>query len=250
LKMKKIFLVFLTLLTLLWAENTFIKNLIKSNGEIAIEEYLRDLDELIYRFHIKLNKRNPSNCDKSAQESIEFALKNHSFIHLNGYDENPVEILKLSLERGKRVPNRNDYLIIGLHNMIYKAFFRDKFKITALSYDLKKLEKLYINLQIIFWQISTYKDKNGNYLFLTWQKNWQIELQKMIKNGMDIQNALVKLPSLKNEKESLFESSNMSFSMIYAKIFYIMQKIIKACGGEPKEIGTNVLKTIALSPLF
>ena len=237
-------------MTSLTADGSFIKNLIKTNGEITIEGYLKDLDELIYQFYIKLNKRNPSNYNENAKENIKYALKNHTFIHLNGYDNNPVKILQLSLQREQTITNRNDYLIIGLHNMIYKAFLRDKFKITALSYKLKNIEKLYTNLQILFWQVGTYKDKNGNYLFLTWQKNWQLELQKKIKKGQSLQSAMIEILSSKNVEKSFLEPSNMSFSMIYAKIFYIMEKIIKACGGEPKEVSTTILKSIALSPLF
>ncbi len=241
--MKNIFLIFVFSVLLIAGEFK-LENLVKSNGQIKIEEYLNDIDILINEFREKLNKRNPFGYDKSSYAVIKDALLNHQKIILSSF-ENGVDILKYALNKGKNVKNRNDYLVIGLHNMIYEAFERDKFKFTALSYDVNRLNKLYRNLQILFWQINTYKDKNGNYLFVTWQNEWQLNLQKRLSEGESFKKALSSL-----DRKELFKPCNMSFSMIYAKILYIVGKIIKQSGGEPAEIGVNVVKSIALSPLF
>ncbi len=243
--MKK-FLCLLVLFSLsLFGGEFSLSNLVKSNGQIKIEEYLKDIDFLIDEFREKLNKRNPFGYDKKSASLIKSALLSHKKIVLRSSFSNSVEVLRYALDREHNVKYRNDYLIIGLHDMIYEAFERDEFKFTALSYDVNRLNKLYKNLQILFWQINTYKDKNGDYLFLTWQNEWQLALQKRLQNGESFKKAVSSL-----DKEELFKPCNMSFSMIYAKILYIVGKIIKQSGGEPTEIGVNVIKSIALSPLF
>ncbi len=248
--MKKVIFILFIFASFLISSDFSFKNLIKTNREIKIEDYLKDIDTLLLKFYEKLNKRNPSNFDKRNEKAIKEALLKSKYIVVKNYEHNPVEIVKLSLDRDKKVAFRNDYLIIGIHDMIYKVFKRDDFKVTALSYDADKLNRLFLNLQIIFWQIGNYRDRDGNYLFLTWQSNWQIELQKALKAGIPLKKAIVSLPSLKSGRESLLEPCNMSFSMIYAKILYIVEKIIKESGGEPQEIGVSVLKSLALSPLL
>ncbi len=240
----RILFVFFLLFSLSFADFSF-KNLIKTNKEIKIEEYLKDIDSLLLRFYKKLNKRNPNSFNKNNFSIIEDALKNGKYIYIRNFADTPVMIIKEALNRDKKISFRNDYLIIGLHDMIYKAFKRDDFKITALSYDLEKLNKLFLNLQIIFWQINTYKDRQGDYLFLTWQNDWQIRLSKKLKKGEPFKKVVSNF-----SEDELLKPCNMSFSMIYAKILYIIEKIIKERGGEPQEIGVNVLKSLALSPFL
>jgi len=242
--MKKLLILILFSVSLTAIDFNF-KNFVKSNGQIKIEEYLKDIDYLINEFREKLNKRNPFGYDKKSASLIKEALLGHKKIVLRSSLGNSVDILRYALDREHDIRYRNDYLIIGLYNMIYEAFERDKFKFTALSYDVERLNKLYRNLQVLFWRINTYKDRRGNYLFVTWQNEWQLDLQKRLSEGESFKKALSSL-----DRKELFKPCNMSFSMIYAKILYIVGKIIKQSGGEPAEIGVNVVKSIALSPLF
>ncbi|MCP4970392.1 MAG: hypothetical protein GY932_07355 [Arcobacter sp.] len=72
------------------------------------------------------------------------------------------------------IPCRNDYLILGLYYLVYDLYdIEDSHKVIALEYDKNKLHKLYKNLQVIKWKIKVNRDFKGNYLFKTWQNNWQ-----------------------------------------------------------------------------
>lgn len=240
----RVFLVFLAIFSLCYGDFS-VKNLIKTNKEIKIEEYLSDIDSLLVKFYEKLNRRNPNSFNKKNENIIKSSLREGRYIFVSGYEREPIALIKKALDKEKKISFRNDYLIIGIHDMIYKVFKRDDFKVTALSYDLEKLNRLFLNLQIIFWQINTYKDREGNYLFLTWQNDWQVRLLKALREGEDFKKALLNL-----KQDELLKPCNMSFSMIYSNILYIIEKIIKERGGEPREIGVNVLKSLALSPFL
>ncbi len=240
----RVFLVFLAIFSLCYGDFS-VKNLIKTNKEIKIEEYLSDIDSLLVKFYEKLNRRNPNSFNKKNENIIKSSLREGRYIFVSGYEREPIALIKKALDKEKKISFRNDYLIIGIHDMIYKVFKRDDFKVTALSYHLEKLNRLFLNIQIIFWQINTYKDREGNYLFLTWQNDWQVKLLKALREGDDFKKALLNL-----KQDELLKPCNMSFSMIYSNILYIIEKIIKERGGEPREIGVNVLKSLALSPFL
>ena len=79
----------------------------------------------------------------------------------------------------KNIKYRNDYLILGLYYMVYDSFSIKKgHKFAALSFDVNRLQKLYKNLQILKWKLKSSKNSKGNYYFVTWQNNWQLELKR------------------------------------------------------------------------
>jgi len=133
--------------------------------------------------------------------------------------------------------------------MFYQTFSREEFKFTALSHEEKALTNLYNNLQITFWKLKHARDDNGNYLFLTWQNNWQIELEHRLKKGEKLSNAITELHHINAAKESLLQSSNTSFAHLYGKILYITQQMIRLSGGEAEDLSMSVLKTILFMPL-
>ncbi len=45
---------------------------------------------------------------------------------------------------------------------------------TALGYDTKTFKTMYYTLKVLRWKIRNAKDKNGKFLFATWQLNWQL----------------------------------------------------------------------------
>ncbi len=75
--------------------------------------------------------------------------------------------------------------------MIFDAYKMDeKHQFSAIEYDKEKMIKLYEYLQIVRWKIRTAKDDKENYLFNTWQNNWQLELAKKYKGDYNIINEL------------------------------------------------------------
>ena len=74
---------------------------------------------------------------------------------------------------------RNDYMILGLYKQFWLAYEQNEaHQITTLSYNQEALKTLFYTLKVIKWKINTKKNEHGNYLFLTWQNNWQVELKK------------------------------------------------------------------------
>ena len=129
--------------------------------------------------------------------------------------------------------------------MFYESFDMDsKYKLTALSYDIEKLQKAYKNLQIIQWRIKFNKDKNNNYLFLTWQNNWQIELSKRFNNEKLDTIKLSDLHYIKSKQESILNPSNNSFEVITSKMLLYYESTIRLLNAEPEELGIETIMSI------
>jgi hypothetical protein len=246
---KLLLLIPIILYTHLTLHAGFFENIVKSSGEEHINNYLTDLDTLLEELHIKLNKRNPKSFESSRIPLIRYAIQNVQDIHYAKLSNDCIELLNQAFDKTPSIKDRNDLIIIALHKMIYNAFNRKDFKFTALSYDLDKLNRLYKNMQILFWRIKSYKDYNGDYLFLTWQNNWQVELDRKLRQGITLEQAIGDLHYINTRKETLFDASNESFAQIYAQMLYIMEKIISESGGEPQKISFALIKTIAFLPL-
>lgn len=144
------------------------------------------------------------------------------------------------------VNNRNDYLILGLYKQLYEAYMlNESHKITALGYDIDKLKELYYSLQVINWQIKSREDINHNYLFLTWQNNWQIELKKKMKNNEKLSwEVLESLEYIKLNKETLFSPSNSNFEVLMQQMIYRVQNSLKILGAEPLDVSIEIMKTL------
>ncbi len=204
---------------------------------------------LLIKFKQKLDTRNPNNFNKrisisiirnilSAQNVI-YVQNNKKF---NSYDN----YLKLAFDKNIKIQNRNDLLILGIYKLIYEAYdIGNGHQVTALNYDIKKLQTLYYNLNSIKWRIKSVKDEANNYLFLTWQNNWQIELQKKIGNGKKPSWEMIKnLKYIKQKRETIFESSNFEFEVILSKMIYNVKSTLSNVGEEPVDVSIEAMKSL------
>lgn len=201
------------------------------------------------KLKVKLDKRNPKAYDKTLVKSINSLLMNlDNNLHLNFQGQKVTsykDYLQLAFTKDN-IDNRNDYLILGLYYLMFDAYDIDEgHQITALSYNTEKLEKLHKNLQIIKWKLKYAKDINLNYLFLTWQNNWQIELEKKIKQGYNPSwKELQGLAYIKNGKESFFAASNFSFEVLLTQMIDRVGGTLVVLGITPEEMTLEALKTI------
>ena len=100
---------------------------------------------------------------------------------------------------------------------------------------------------MIKWKIRTAKDTNDNFLFITWQNNWQIELHEKVKKGINpTWEVLENLPSIKNGKESLFDHSNPNFEILLNHMIAHVKNSARTIGDEPVDIGLNAMISLVL----
>lgn len=221
----------------------------QSNNAIEIKNDYKEISKFIINFKEKLDKRNPNAYSKDLapaiytqidklENTIELKYNNNSISSYKGY-------LQIAFSKDD-IKNRNDYLILGLYKMMYEAYnINDSMKLTAFAYSEEKLQIAYKNLQVLTWKLKVDKDLNGDYLFLTWQNNWQIELEKKVNKGLnpsweDIQN----LEHIKNGKESIFTYSNFSYENLLNTISYRVNMSLKRLGVEPTEMGVQAIKSL------
>ena len=221
----------------------------QSTGAIEIKKDYKKITKLVIKLKNKLDKRNPRAYDKdmaskiyseidNLENNLELDFKNSSVNSYKSY-------LQIAFSKDD-IKNRNDYLILGLYKQIYEAYdISSSYKITAFSYDKEKLQRLYHNLQILSWKIKVEKDLNDNYLFLTWQNNWQIELERKVKNGLkpswkDFQN----LTYIKSGEENIFGYSNFSFEHTILHMKNRVEMTLERLGIEPTEMSINAIKSL------
>lgn len=134
--------------------------------------------------------------------------------------------------------------MLGIYKLIYEAYdMKNGHQITALSYNNEKLQKLYYYLRALKWRIKTAKDDNGKYLFLTWQKNWQIEFEERVNNGEKPSWKMIqKLKYIKSKEENILEPSNFSFEVILSKMIYDVKNTLKNIGEEPVDVSIEAIK--------
>jgi len=252
--MKHLFvLIFITLLlTACSSTQDKLQGILQTTSASKIKkDYKKILTSLVI-FKEKLNARNPKNYNIEHSKNITKSIKtlaNNVYLEVNNKKlERYSEYLKYAFDKNKNTVNRNDLLILGLYKLIYEAYdIKAGHQITALSYDIKKLQKLYYNLNVIKWRIKSNKDESNTYLFLTWQKNWQIELKKNINSGKTptwemIQN----LEYIKNKKESIFDSSNLTFEVLLSKMIYHVRSTLKNVGEEPIDVSIEAMKSLVI----
>ncbi len=233
-------------------ENNFVSSVFQTNGAGLMKEYRVTLDKFLLQLGKKLILRN----QEAFSRDILFYIKNDinndaDTINLplvSSADEtNFKEYIKIAFSP-KKIKHRGDYLLVGLYKMFYWSFEAKSFhKLSALQYDGNKLQEAYEILQVVAWKIKIAKDRRGNYLYLTWQNNWQVELQKRFKRGEKLSAKLINsLKYIKNKKESLLSSSNLSFEALFAKMLFVYERALKTVGVEPKSLGTDALRTLFL----
>lgn len=227
-----------------------IKNTIQTENAKHIKNNYKEMVELLLEYKLKLDKRNPKGFSNQLNYLLQKNIRENTD-EINLYINNSIPLkhyqdyLNYAFDKNHQVNYRNDYLAIGIYKMFYESFNMDsKYKLTALSYDIDKLQKAYKNLQIIQWRIKFNKDKNDNYLFLTWQNNWQIELSKRLINEKLDAIKLSDLHYIKSKQESILNPSNNSFEVITSKMLLYYESTIRLLNAEPEELGIETIMSI------
>jgi hypothetical protein len=226
-----------------------LQEVFQSNNAIEIKKDYKRATKLVITLKEKLDKRNPSAYDKELASKIYSeidALENNIDLKINNYAMNSYKsYLQVAFSKDD-IKNRNDYLILGLYKHIYDAYdIASSYKLTAFSYDNEKLQRLYKNLQILSWKLKTERDLSGNYMFLTWQNNWQVELERKVNNGLeptweDFKN----LAYIKSGEESVFGYSNFSFELTILQMKDRVERSLERLGVEPTEMSINAIKSL------
>ncbi len=227
-------------------------SIFKTKDSNNVENNYQQSVKLILEYKEKLNKRNPRAYNKELSTTITDHLK-HSEDILYLYTKKTKfttysEYLNFAFNTDIDVKNRNDYLILGLYTLIHSAYSINKnHKFTALEYNREEIQKAYKNLRILQWKIKYAKDKNGNYLFLTWQNNWQIELLNRYNKTKIIDYASIKdLKYIKNGTESLFDNSNSSYELIIDKILFYLEDSVSKTDMNAGEVFVDVIKVTTM----
>jgi len=211
------------------------------------EDYISTI-ELLTKYKHKLDLRNPQSHDKQFSNYIYKEFTNSTnYLHLKEnekYIQNYNRYLKLAFKEDTKL--RNDYLILGLYKQIWFAYEQNEaHQITTLSYDKEALKTLFYTLKVVKWKINTKTYKNGNYLFLTWQNNWQVELKKHIDRGEKPTWELIQnLKHIKSGQENLYSSSNPNFEILMSEMIFRVENSLKILGEEPLDVSIEVMKSL------
>lgn len=246
--MNKMQSIFLIIVVFIFQACTFDKNTIKSvaqtNSATQIDEFKAEILKELINYKKKLDLRNPNAYNKNLQTSIIQEIRdNKDFINLvqdGKVLENSDEYFYYAFSP-KKIENRNDLLILGLYKMIFEAFMMDKeHQFAALSYDREKMIKLYEYLQVVRWKIKILKDDKNEYLFNTWQNNWQLEFTKRFESDFNI---IKDLAYIKANKESILDPSNFSYEIVLSKIIVNVEHSLRKINVEPYEMSLSALKS-------
>lgn len=221
-----------------------IKSIAQSNSASLIVEHKNEVLEYLLKYKKKLELRNPNSYNKELAKKITYEImQNQDYISLikNGKKLTRYnEYFHYAFSK-EQIKDRNDYLILGLYKLIFKAYSLDKeHKFVAMQYNKEEMIKLYEYLQVIRWKVRTAKDLKGKYLFYTWQNNWQIEFMK--RNPQDL-NEIKEFIYIKSKKESLSSSSNFSFEILISKMLVNIEYSLKKINIEPYEMSISAIKS-------
>ena len=223
---------------------SFVKSIFQTDGASAVKTHIDMLRNELLKYKIKLNKRNPNYYSKETSETITNEIKNSTNdltlkLLKNKTDATYKDYLNIAFS-SKHVTNRNDYLIAGIYKLLYWAYAIERsHTITTMQYDIEKLQEANKMMQIIQYRIQTAKDIDGNYLFITWQRPWQIEVLKKINSDKEI--------SLdKYTKKQLLYHSNMNFQIISSGMIFTLQETLKFLGAEVTNLSKSTIKSILI----
>lgn len=220
-----------------------IKSIAQTNSASQIESFKTEVLKDLILYKKKLDLRNPNAFNKDLKNSIIQQIKeNKNFINLVQNSKvlvTPNEYFYYAFST-QNINNRNDLLILGLYKLIFDAYKMDeKHQFSAIEYDKEKMIKLYEYLQIVRWKIRTAKDDKENYLFNTWQNNWQLELAKKYKGDYNIIN---ELSYIKTNNESIYDPSNFSYEIVISRMITNVEHTLRKINIEPYEMSVSVLK--------
>lgn len=214
----------------------------QTNGASIVREHTSVLQRQLLKYYEKLNQRNPKYTTKIESIPVLYDIKNrknNATLPILHKRENASykDYLNIAFNRSD-VKNRNDYLIAGIYKMFYWAYEIDRsHTVTTMQYDAKKIQEANKMMQIIQYRVQHEKDKKGNYLFLTWQHNWQVEVLESIYGNK-------KVDVNQYEKERLVQCSNVDFRVISEIMIFTLQESLRYLGEEGKNLGTGVLSSV------
>ena len=221
-----------------------IQSAMQTTSAAQVGMYKDQIIEDLLKYKKKLDLRNPYSYNKSLSDDLTKQIKtNKDYINII-QDEIKLktanEYLYYAFTKAN-IENRNDFLIIGLYKLIYKAYnLQEPHQFAAIQYNKKYMQELYTYLQVIRWKIRTKKDFNDNYLFTTWQNNWQIEFMK---KDIDNLNEIRNLEYIKANKETILDHSNFSFENLMTKMLLNVRYTLKKINVEPYDMSISALKS-------
>lgn len=225
-------------------DTSFVRSIFQTNGAAKVRAHTNILQESLIQYYIKLNKRNPNNTSKYNSSKIIQEIQNRSNkVRLSLVNSKRItsykEYLNIAFSK-EDVENRNDYLILGIYKMLYNAYtFSRTHTITTVQHDTQKLQEANKMMQIIQYRIQKNKDKNGNYLFITWQRPWQIESLKKI-------NKDEKLDLDRYTQEQLLYHSNMSYQVTTQRMIFTLQETLQYLGVEGINLSAQAIKSVLI----
>ena len=247
--MRIIYLFFIILMFSGCANSTSkVHEFFQTDNATHIQKDYEKIVKLLIQYKKKLDLRNPQNYDKQFSYYIYDELnKSTNYLFLKK-DEKYIKDYKIYLKMAfqKDVKLRNDYLILGLYKQIWLAYKENEtHNITTLTYNLNDLKTLFYTLKVLKWKINTKKDTQGNFLFLTWQNNWQIELKHRIDNGEKPTWELIQnLKHIQSKQENLYSSSNPNFEILMSEIIFRVENSLKIMGDEPLDMSIEAMKSL------
>ncbi len=222
-------------------DDNFVRSIFQSNGATVVREHTTSLQKSLVKYYDKLNKRNPNH---SSKENTKRIIKDIN---------SRVNTVKLELLRTKKatyqdylniafspayVKNRNDYLMAGMYKMLYWAYTIERtHTVTTLQYDVEKIQQANKMMQVIQYKIQTQKDKDGNFLYITWQRPWQLELLKKT-------NKNKKVDMNKYSSTLLMHHSNMSYQIITKKMIFSLGESLRYLGSESTNLSVDAIKSV------
>ncbi len=225
-----------------------VQEFFQTDNATHIQDDYRNIIKLLTKYKQKLDLRNPKSYNKQFSNYMYKEFKNNTnFLHLKEnekYIQDYNRYLKVAFKKDTK--HRNDYLILGLYKQLWFTYEQNEaHQVTTLSYNQEALKTLFYTLKVLKWKINTKKGKNKNYLFLTWQNNWQVELHKRITNGEEPSWKLIEnLNHIKTKQESLYSPSNPNFEILMSEIIFRVENSLKILGEEPLDISIEAMKSL------
>lgn len=226
-----------------------VEKVFQTNSANSMKQDYKELGKQLIYLKDRLDKRNPNAYNRTISNAIYTQINNltngvslkFNNVKLNSYKE----YLQIAFSKVD-IQNRNDFLILGIYKEMYEAYdIRNGHQLTALTYNKQKLQNLYQNLQIVKWKLSTARNSKDEYLFLTWQNNWQIELETALKqNQIHTYEDILNLRSIKDGHESLLSQSNASFEVILTSMISRVKISLETIGVEPVDVGIDTMKAM------
>ena len=225
-----------------------VQEFFQTDNATHIQDDYRSIIKLLTKYKQKLDLRNPKNYDKQFSHYMYKEFKNSTnFLHLKvdgKYIQDYNRYLKIAFQKETKL--RNDYLILGLYKQLWVVYEQNEtHQVTTLSYNQEALKTLFYTLKVLKWKINTKKDDNENYLFLTWQNNWQIELHKRLSKGEQPTWKLIEnLNHIKTKQENLYSPSNPNFEILMSEMIFRVENSLKILGEEPLDVSIEAMKSL------